>query len=48
MADVLDGFIKRLSGGQLGTPTLSDRGRVANLPANPVALSLLARPAKEG
>ena len=48
MADVLDGFIKRLSGGQLGTPTLSDRGRVANLPANPVALSLLARPAKGG
>ena len=48
MAEVLDQFINRLSGGRLGTPTLSDRGRVANLPANPVALSLLARPAKGG
>ena len=34
--------------GRLGTPTLSDSGRVANLPSNPVALSLLARPAKGG
>lgn len=48
MAEVLDGFISQLSGGRLGTPTLSDTGRVPNLPANPVALSLLGRPAKGG
>jgi len=48
LAQVLDGLIARLSGGQLGTPTLSDSARVQNLPANPVALSLLARPAKGG
>ena len=48
MADVLDQFINKLTGGRLGTPTLSDRGRVANLPAKPVAVSLLARPAKGG
>lgn len=48
MAEVLDLFISRLSGGRLNTPTLSDRGRVANLPANPVALALLSRPAKGG
>lgn len=48
MAEVLDGFIGRLTGGRVGTPTLSDAGRVADLPSNPVALSLLARPAKGG
>jgi hypothetical protein len=48
MAEVLDLFISRLSGGRLNTPTLSDSGRVANLPANPVALALLSRPAKGG
>jgi hypothetical protein len=46
LAEVLDLFISRLSGGRLNTPTLSERGRVPNLPANPVALSLLSRPAK--
>ena len=48
MAEVLDLFITQLTGGRLGTPTLSDSGRVANLPNNPVALSLLGRPAKGG
>jgi hypothetical protein len=48
MAEVLDLFINRLTAGRIGTPTLSDNGRVANLPSNPVALSLLARPAKGG
>ena len=48
LAEVLDLFITKLTAGRLGTPTLSDSGRVANLPSNPVALSLLARPAKGG
>ena len=48
MAEVLDFFISQLSGVRLNTPTLSDSGRVANLPANPVALALLSRPAKGG
>jgi len=48
MAEVLDLFINQLSSGRLNTPTLSDTGRIANLPANPVALSLLGRPAKGG
>lgn len=46
LAQVLDGLINRLSGGRLGTPTLADTARIQNLPSNPVALSLLARPAK--
>jgi hypothetical protein len=48
MAGVLNLFISQLSGSSLNTPTLSDSGRVANLPANPVALALLSRPAKGG
>jgi len=48
LAEVLDLFINKLTAGRIGTPTLSDSGRVANLPSNPVALSLLARPAKGG
>ena len=48
MAEVLDLFIGQLSGSSLNTPTLSDSCRVANLPANPVALALLSRPAKGG
>ena len=48
MAEVLDGFINKLTGGRLGTPTLSDTGRIPNLPANPIAVSLLGRPAKGG
>jgi len=48
MAGVFDLWINRLTGGRLGTPTLSTGGRVANLPANPVAVALLARPAKGG
>ncbi|NDC38381.1 MAG: hypothetical protein EBZ48_10060, partial [Proteobacteria bacterium] len=48
MAAVLDGFIGKLTGGRVGTPTLSDSARVADLPSNPVALSLLSRPAKGG
>ena len=46
MAGVFDLWINRLSGGRLGTPTLSNGGQIANLPANPVAVALLARPAK--
>ena len=46
MAEVLDGFINKLTGGRLGTPTLSDTGRIPNLPANPIAVSLLGRPAR--
>lgn len=48
LAEVLDLFINKLSAGRIGTPTLSDSGRVVNLPTNPVTLSLLARPAKGG
>jgi hypothetical protein len=48
LADVIDGLINRLSGGRLGTPTLSNTARVQNLPAIPSALSMLARPAKGG
>ncbi len=48
LADVLDGFINKLTGGRLSTQSLSDNGRIANLPANPVALALLGRPAKGG
>ena len=48
LAQVLDDFIDKLSGGRLGTRNLSDTARVQNLPSNPVALSLLARPAKGG
>jgi len=48
LAQVIDGLIARLSGGRLGSPTLSDTARIQNLPSNPVALSILARPAKGG
>lgn len=48
MAGVLDLFIEKLSGSSLNAPMLSETGRVANLPANPVALALLSRPAKGG
>lgn len=48
LAQVIDGLIVKLSGGRLGSPTLSDSARVQNLPSNPVALSILARPAKGG
>ena len=46
LAEVFDSFISKLGSARSGTPTLSDRGRIANLPPNPVAISLLARPAK--
>ena len=48
LAQVLDFFTNDLIGGKPGTPTLSDRARVQNLPSNPVSLSLLGRPAKGG
>lgn len=48
LAQVFDGLIQRLSGGRLGTPTLSDTARVLNLPTKPEALSVLSRPAKGG
>jgi hypothetical protein len=48
LAQVLDGLINQLSDGKPGNPTLSDTARVQNLPANPIALSLLSRPAKGG
>lgn len=48
LAQVLNGLIERLSGGQLGTPTLSNTARVLNLPTKPEALSVLSRPAKGG
>lgn len=48
LADVLDSLIQRLSDRQLGSPALSETARVQNLPINPVALSLLSRPAKGG
>ena len=46
MSEVLDLFINKLGSARVGTPTLSDRGRISNIPPNPIALSLLARPAK--
>lgn len=48
LAQVIDDLVGRLSGIRPGTPTLSDTARVQNLPTNPVALSLLSRPAKGG
>jgi hypothetical protein len=48
LAQVFDGLIQRLSGGRLGTPTLSDTARVLNLPTKPEALAVLSRPAKGG
>jgi hypothetical protein len=48
LAQVLNEFIQQLSGGRLGTPTLSDSARVLNLPTKPETLALLSRPAKGG
>ena len=48
MADVLDEFVNKLTGGKSGTPTLSDNGRIQDLPNKPTALSILGRPAKGG
>ena len=47
LATVLQGFINKLTGGQIGNPILSDTS-VANLPPLPHAISLLGRAAKGG
>lgn len=48
LAEVLGGFIAKLTDGQIGNPMLSDTARVQNLPPRPIALALLSRPAKGG
>ena len=48
IAGVLQLYITQLNTGSIGTPTLSDNGRVDGIPPNPVALALLSRPAKGG
>lgn len=47
MANVINDFIKSLTGGQVGNPILSEN-RIASLPPLPTAISLLARGAKGG